>query len=55
MAFVDLIDDKGQLSLAVMPRLYSQFADQLIKGKYVSFEGKIEKEASCLVRKMTVL
>ena len=55
MAFVDLIDDKGQLSLAVMPRLYSQYADQLIKGKYVSFEGKIEKEASCLVKKMTVL
>ena len=55
MAFVDLIDDKGQLSLAVMPRLYGQYQDQLVKGKYVSFEGRIEKEASCLVKKMTVL
>ena len=55
MAFVDLVDDKGALSLAVMPNLYSQYAPQLIKGKYVLFEGKIEKEASCLVRKMQIL
>ena len=55
MAFVDLVDDKGALSLAVMPNLYSQYAPQLIKGKYVLFEGKIEKEASCLVKKMQIL
>ena len=55
MAFVDLVDDKGALSLAVMPNLYAQYAPQLVKGKYVLFEGKIEKEASCLVKKMQIL
>ena len=55
MAFVDLVDDKGALSLAVMPNLYSQYAAELVKGKYVLFEGKIEKEASCLVKKMQIL
>ena len=55
MAFVDLVDDKGSLSLAVMPNLYAQYSPQLIKGKYVLFEGKIEKEASCLVRNMKIL
>lgn len=55
MAFVDLIDDKGAISLAIMPNLYSQYSSQLIKGKYVLFEGKIEKEASCLVKKMRII
>ena len=55
MAFVDLVDDKGALSLAVMPNLYAEKASQLIKGKYVLFEGKIEKEASCLVKKMQII
>ena len=55
MAFVDLVDDKGALSLAVMPNPYAQYASGLVKGKYVLFEGKIEKEASCLVRKMQIL
>ena len=55
MAFVDLVDDKGELSLAVMPNLYAQYGSQLVKGKYVYFEGRIEKEASCLVRNMRIL
>lgn len=55
MAFVDLVDDKGELSLAVMPKLYEQYGSQLVKGKYVYFEGRIEKEASCLVRNMRIL
>ena len=44
MAFVDLVDDKGALSLAVMPNLYAEKASQLIKGKYVLFEGKMVKK-----------
>lgn len=55
MAFVDLVDDKGALSLAIMPNLYALYAPELIKGKYVLFEGKIEKEASCLVRNMKIM
>ena len=55
MAFVDLVDDKGALSLAVMPKIYAIHSSQLAKGKYVLFEGKIEKEASCLVNRMQIL
>ncbi|MBR6233682.1 MAG: DNA polymerase III subunit alpha, partial [Erysipelotrichaceae bacterium] len=55
MAFVDLVDDKGAISLAVMPRVYAMHSSDLVKGRYVKFEGKIEKEASCLVRNMEVL
>ncbi len=55
MAFVDLVDDKGALSLAVMPKVYALHSSQLVKGRYLKFEGKIEKEASCLVRSLEVL
>ena len=55
MAFVDLVDDMGQLSLAVMPKTYAVYSSQLVKGKYVHFEGKMEKETSCLVRNMQIL
>ncbi|MDO4940777.1 MAG: DNA polymerase III subunit alpha [Erysipelotrichaceae bacterium] len=55
MAFVDLIDDKGELSLAIMPDLYRNIGGQLAKDKYVTFEGKIERQGSCLVRKITIL
>ena len=55
MAFVDLVDDKGALSLAVMPRLYAQYSSQLSKGKYVLFEGKMEKETSCLTKSLQIL
>ncbi|MBQ2232281.1 MAG: DNA polymerase III subunit alpha, partial [Erysipelotrichaceae bacterium] len=55
MAFVDLVDDKGSISLAVMPKVYAMHSSQLIKGKYLVFEGKMEKETSCLVRTMEVL
>ncbi|MBQ1323396.1 MAG: DNA polymerase III subunit alpha, partial [Erysipelotrichaceae bacterium] len=55
MAFVDLVDDKGSISLALMPKVYAMHSSQLIKGKYLVFEGKMEKETSCLVRTMEVL
>ena len=55
MAFVDIVDDKGNLSLAVMPNIYANFASQLVKGKYVYFEGNMERQASCLVKQMKVI
>lgn len=55
MAFVDLVDDKGSLSLAVMPKLYARHQSELVKGKYVLFEGKAEREGSCLVRNMKII
>ena len=55
MAFVDISDDKGSLSLAVMPNLYSIYSTSLEKGKYVTFDGKMERQSSCLVKKMNVI
>ena len=55
MAFADLVDDTGALSLVIMPRLYGAHASELIKGKYVLFEGKIDKEASCLANSMRII
>ena len=55
MAFVDLVDDKGSLSLAIMPNMYLQFATVLNKGKYVYFEGKMERQTSCLVKNLSML
>ena len=54
MAFVDLVDDKGALSLAIMPDLYRRCSDELVKGKYVLFEGKMERQTSCLVKNIKV-
>lgn len=54
MAFVDIVDDKGNISLAVMPNVYSQFENALLKGSYILFEGKIEKQDSVLVRNLKV-
>ena len=55
MAFADLVDDKGALSLAIMPKLYERYGNQLVKGRYVLFEGKMEKETSCLVKDLQVI
>ena len=52
MAFADIVDDKGALSLAIMPNVYVNVKGDIAKGVYVYFEGKIEKESSCLVRMM---
>ncbi len=54
MAFVDLVDDKGALSLAIMPDLYRRCGDELVKGKYVLFDGKMERQTSCLVKNIKV-
>jgi len=55
MAFVDLIDDKGELSLALMPDIYSSIGTKLEKGDYVCFEGNMEKQNSCLVKKIKLI
>jgi len=55
MAFVDIVDDKGSLSLAVMPNIYANFSKELVKGKYVYFEGNMERQSSCLVKKMRII
>ena len=52
MCFVDLSDDSGDISLAVMPRLYSEHQEELVKENYLYFEGELEREASVLVKKL---
>ena len=52
MCFVDLSDDSGDISLAVMPRLYSEHQEELVKENYLYFEGELEREASVLVRRL---
>lgn len=54
MAFVDLVDDSGEISLAVMPNMYQIYASKLVKGKYILFEGKADKQGSCLPRKLEI-
>lgn len=55
MGFVSIMDESGALELVVMPNLYGQFSGQLNKGQYVYFNGKIEKEGSCLVSNLKFL
>ena len=52
MCFVDISDDSGDLSLVVMPNLYSENQAVLVKENYLYFEGNMEKEASLLVKKL---
>ena len=55
MAFLSVSDGEGTFDLTVMPALYAQFRDQLKKGRYLAFEGKIEKEGSCLLRRIRIV
>ena len=54
MAFVSVNDESSSIDLVVMPNLFEKYADSLIKGAIVEIEGKIDKEASCLVKSITV-
>ena len=36
-----------------MPNIYRQHADDLVKGNYLYVEGIVDKETSCLVKKLT--
>ena len=52
MAFVDIADDTGSISLAVMPDIYKMSQGIIEKDRYIIFEGKLEKEDSVLVKKI---
>jgi len=54
MAFVDLYDDTGEFSLAIMPDLFQINQTKLNEGFYIYFEGSIDKEGSCLVKKLQI-
>ena len=55
MAFADISDDSGDLSLVLMPEIYKSLQAQLAKDKYIYFEGNHDKEASVLVKKANII
>ena len=54
MAFIDIVDETGTLNLVIMPDLYAIFETKLLVDSFISFEGIIEKEDSCLVKKINI-
>ena len=53
MVFAVGADESAKIDLVCMPNVYRQYEALLVKGTYVLVEGKIEKENSCLVRKLS--
>lgn len=53
MMFVVVNDETGKFDLVCMPNVYQQYQSILVKGNYILVEGKIDKENSCLARKLT--
>lgn len=53
MAFVNIMDESGNMDLVVMPNLYQKYQEYLQKGKFIIFEGEMNQvKGSCLVKKI---
>ena len=55
MAFLSVADETGEMSVTVMPNLYRQYGNELRKGKYILFHGKMEKKDSCLADRLEII
>lgn len=55
MMFVVGSDETGKFDLVCMPNIYRQHADDLVKGNYLYVEGIVDKETSCLVKRLTCI
>ena len=53
MAFVIASDETSKFDLVCMPNIYEVHQEALNKGNYLYIEGVIDKENSCLVKKLT--
>lgn len=53
MMFVVASDETSKFDLVCMPNIYQLHAEDLVKGNYLYVEGVIDKENSCLVKKIT--
>lgn len=53
MAFAVSADETSKIDLVCMPNIYEIYHEKLVRGKYFYIEGVIDKENSCLVKKMT--
>lgn len=55
MMFVVAGDETGKFDLVCMPNIYEMHMQDLVKGNYLYVEGVIDKETSCLVKKISKL
>ena len=55
MCFLKLTDETGESDMAVMPNLYAQYSQYLVKGVYIQFYAKIQDEASFLANKIEIV
>lgn len=55
MMFVIASDETTTFDLVCMPNIYQQNQEDLVRGNHVYVEGVIDKENSCLVKKLTRL
>ena len=53
MMFVVAADETGKFDLVCMPNIYEMHMQDLVKGNYLYVEGVIDKETSCLVKKIS--
>lgn len=53
MAFVAAADETSKFDLVCMPNIYEVHEKDMVKGNYLYIEGVVDKENSCLVKKMT--
>ena len=55
MSFVSINDETSEMELVIMPNKHEQYLKYLIKGNYIYFDGKIEREDSCVVNNIKLL
>lgn len=53
MMFMMVNDETAKFDLVCMPNIYELHQQDLVKGNYLYIEGVIDKENSCLVKKLT--
>lgn len=55
MCFLKLTDETSESDMAVMPNLYAQYSQYLVKGVYIQFYAKIQDEASFLANQIEIV
>lgn len=55
MAFIQLIDESGELDGVLMPQLYQGMEEQLKVNRIVKISGLLEKEKSCLIKRIEIV
>ena len=55
MAFLRLSDETGEMDMAVMPNLYRDQVQNLLRGSYIRFDAKISDKGSLLADRIQVV